>query len=194
MTCVLGYKGGGYIVLGGDSAVTADTLRSLSDRPKVFKSGKFVFGYAGSIRSGQLLESLACNTKFKSKLKTVPKDAFFFLVEVFVPALRKHLKSSGDLGADENRDLGSVFIVGVGNRLFRIDMDFQVVEPKDPYTAIGSAESLVMGVFRSVEIQSEGWAYETNPTPEHIVSLALDVACYHDSGCAGPFHFVSTKE
>jgi hypothetical protein len=55
VTVIAGIVEQGRVILGGDSAGVAGYELTVRSDVKVFTSGAYVFGFAGSFRAGQLL-------------------------------------------------------------------------------------------------------------------------------------------
>ena len=64
MTCIVGVKDKDNIYLGADSAINDINLIHTMVDTKVWKKGQFIFGYAGTLRVGQLI-------KYKMKIHPV---------------------------------------------------------------------------------------------------------------------------
>lgn len=184
MTCIVGAKTAKGVILGGDSAAVAGLTVQSVKRPKVFRRGRFLFGYAGSFRLGQLLEYELTLPRFP--LGMAPAEA---MVTRFIPAVRRCAAEGGALVSAGTQDtLGpSSFIVGFGGQLFLVDADLQATEIADAFTAIGCGEEFALGALAACE--STG---ELKSAPEAAVMRALRAAARFSAGVREPFHIVTT--
>lgn len=179
MTCIAGIAHEGQVYIGGDSAgiCTSDLSLTVRSDPKLFSTGPYVFGFAGSFRMGQILRYVF-----------VPPDPDIrdldrFMCVDFVDALRDCLKSGGFARTDEGVESGGLFLVGVCGRLFRVSSDYQVGESLDGFDAIGCGDLIALGsIFSTVGLP-----------PERRLCIALQAAERHSAGVRGPFRYVSTR-
>lgn len=175
MTCIVGVKHKGGVVIGGDSAgVSGLDLVVRSDR-KVFVKGDYVMGFTTSFRMGQLLHHAL----------TVPvcydgMDLEHFMVTSFVNAVRDCLKSGGFASKDKEEEQGGCFVVGYKGRLFTIEGDYQVGEAVDSFTAVGCGAKFALGSLCETE----------NLKPKDRVQRALNAAERYSAGVRKPFHIV----
>lgn len=176
MTCIVGVKDNGRVLIGGDSAgVNGWSLTVRADR-KVFRNGPYIFGFAGSFRMGNLL-----------RYALVPPepsdwDVYRFMSTTFVDAVRKCLKDGGLAEVNNGVERGGVFLVGYKGELFRIDNDYQVGIADDGYSAIGCGDEIAVGSL-----------FATKALPAHDrARIALEAAERHSAGVRGPFHYEAT--
>lgn len=177
MTAVVGLKHAGQVYIGADSAGVNEAL-SITVRAdtKVFTLGPYVMGFAGSFRMGQLLHHT---------LKPTPpaRGLERHMVATFVPEVLACLKRGKWLTKVDGLAEGGFFLVGISGRLFSVESDFQVGEPRDDYAAIGCGEDLALGSLHG----SRG------RPPRTRIRSALEAAAYHSAGVTGPFKIVVTK-
>ena len=176
MTCIVGLISGNKILIGADSAGVADLhLRTRADR-KVFKKGKFIFGFTSSFRMGQILQY-----SFTPPKRHADMDVFTYMVTDFVNAIRKELQRGGYALKDKERESGGTFMVGYESRLFTIQDDYQVAENIVSYAACGCGEQYALGVlFATPKL-----------TARRRVSMALEAAEANSAGVRRPFHIES---
>ena len=177
MTCIVGYidKENDKVFIGADSAGIAGYSLSIRKDPKVFKVGEFVIGCTSSFRMIQLLN-------FSLELPELKKDEniYKYMCTTFVNSIRECFKNGGFLAKDKERDEGGCFLVGVRNRLFCIEEDFQVAELHLPFNAVGCGESYAKGALSvlhhidSMEIKDK-------------VLKSLEIASVHSAGVHEPF-------
>lgn len=164
--------------MGGDSAGVAHLDVTLRRDPKVFLNGKFLIGYTSSFRMGQIL-------RFKFIPPPIPRnqDLYKYMCTSFIDVARKALKKGGYSEIDSNVERGGTFLVGVRDRLFNIQQDFQVGESYEDYDTVGCGESYALGAFAA---QSE----KMDPTKR--VVQALQIAEKFSGGVRAPFVILTT--
>lgn len=171
MTCIAAIIHDGSIYMGGDSAATSGNTQSERRDPKVFRSGDFIIGFAGSFRQGQLLaHSLIPPTQQNGQ------DAYAFMVTDFVDAVRACLVAGSCARED-----GDEFMVGYAGRLFVVHSDYQVAEKLVPYDAIGSGAEVALGSLCSTE----------HKPPRDRLLIALSAAEMWVSDVRGQFNYVT---
>jgi len=167
MSCVVGLLKDGKLYMGSDGRASTDTGEK---RPiiatKLFWNNDFLIGFAGSVRTGQLL---------KQEYFEVPAD-----VSDLPDAIREHLQHKGSLAISE--DQLSVqncnFLVGFYGKLYEILTDFQINEVYGDYLAIGSGSNWAMGsLYTSKRVKSG----------EKRVLIALKAASQFDAACGPPY-------
>ncbi|MGY5809909.1 hypothetical protein ACXHXG_19580 [Rhizobium sp. LEGMi198b] len=174
MTCIVGLISDASVHIGGDSAgVAGYSLTVRADR-KVFRNQDFLFGFTSSFRMGQLLAH-----SFKPPKRDPETDVYAFMVTDFVDALRQCLKDGGYARRQNEAERGGTFLVGYAGRLFRIDDDYQVVEPVDGFDACGCGQQIALGAL---------FASSSSP-PRERLEMALNAAERFSAGVRGPFHF-----
>lgn len=175
MTCIVAVKKDGVVYMGADSAgVGGYSMRVRSD-PKIYRNGKFLFGFTTSFRMGQLLAYSFVPPTHYGDEGTIEK----FMATKFVDAVRKCLKDGGFARKDSEEERGGVFLVGYEGRIFRIDCDYQVGESAHDFEAVGCGEDIAMGAL---------WAMsKRGVTPELQVRTALHAAEQFSAGVRGPF-------
>jgi hypothetical protein len=155
MTVIVGIvNSDGDIYMGGDSAGTApDGSQSVFANKKVFTPAHgpfYLIGTCGSFRLAQVL-------KYGLKPPRPPGadvDLEQFMAGDFVDSVRDCYKDAGvlthsDDGADTGH--GGTFMVGYQGRLFKVEENFQVLAERRNYMAVGSGESVALGVLYATE-------------------------------------------
>lgn len=189
MTTIVGVLNEKTIYIGGDSAASHGTIGSgykiIRNDPKVFKkkneedNQEILIGYTTSYRMGQLL-------KYKLKIplhSPASLDAFEYMVSHFIEAVRSCFSFYGFSHIKEGVETGGVFLVGYQQRLFIVDTDYQVGEPKDGFIAIGSGSQFALGSLYST---SPGVS-KTIYTPRERIILALQASSHYAEGVHPPF-------
>lgn len=192
MTCIVGLIGKDKkVYIGGDSATTAGTHRSIMSGAKTFvlkkktknKIIKIGIGYSGSIRIGQLLQY---QLNIPVPGKTGPHE---YVVTKLVPAIVETVQTTCK-NTDEGLSMqdGSMLMIGYSGHLFTIWWDLNVEEKTENFSSIGSGSPYALGcLFNEVIVNGQTLAL----TAEEIVYNALECACNYDSSCCGPFNIIS---
>jgi ATP-dependent protease HslVU (ClpYQ) peptidase subunit len=180
MTCIVGLRDQGRVIIAGDSAGSAGYQRTIRNDRKVFRNGDYAMGFTTSFRMGQLLA-------FSLEPPKPPKrgDLLGFMATDFIDAVRDCLKTGGYAEKDNGVESGGTFLVGVRGHLFFIDSDYQVGIPADEYAAVGCGEDLALGALYVTRM--------SDLTPEERCLAALKAAERHSGGVAAPFHIVTTE-
>lgn len=182
MTCIVGYQHGGKVYVGGDSAGVAGYSVVARADDKVFRNGPYVIGGCGSFRMLNLLRYA-----FKPPIPREGEDVDTFMATRFVDAVRTCLKDGGHASASSGEEEnGGGFLVGLGDRLFIIEGDYQVGINRDPYGAAGCGYDLAMGAIF-------GAAPYLGHEPERLVTRALEAAAAYSGGVCAPFTILTTE-
>lgn len=145
MTCVVAVRGKDKnVVLAGERGASDETTIINLNEPKIFKTGKFLIGFAGSMAGDKLRYRFKpsdprqnvsldqhMNTTFLQELQECYEDSF-------VP----HLSPDSDL---------SLIIVVNGQIYQHHAGDMSMTKPAENYIAIGSGAEYAYGSFWSTE-------------------------------------------
>jgi ATP-dependent protease HslVU (ClpYQ) peptidase subunit len=188
MTCVAAIKDEGRIWIGGDSAGVAGTDLTVRSDPKVFVVKNIAFGFTDSFRMGQLLMF-----SFKPPPITKPgkkdRDLFEYMATDFVDSVRKCFQKGGYAKLKDSEEEGGTFIVGIRDRLFVIDDDYQVGEPLDPFVAVGCGDQIAHGAMHA--LMNSQTKFKTKMKAKDIIVQALKAAERFSGGVRAPFTIVS---
>lgn len=177
MTIIVGLvdKKNKTIYMGGDSAGVGGNydLRQRKD-VKVFINNGFIIGYTTSFRMGQLL-------RFRFKPPKIEKgvSVYEYMCTDFIDKAREVFKAGGFATIADSVESGGTFLVGVRNRLFEIQDDFQVAEGLTNYAACGCGEAVAMGSLHST--------HHLKVSSDKRVKMALEAAQALSAGVRGPF-------
>lgn len=175
MTCIVGLKSKTGIYIGGDSAVSSHNLIQTITDPKVWRKGQFIFGFAGSLRTGQIIKY---NLKIPPINNRPPTE---YMVTSFINSMRKCLKTAGSAREEhKEEEQDSQFLIGYQGHLFEIDEAYGVCEVADEYVAIGSGTEYALGSL---------YATKGRPAEERLTK-ALEAASYFSEGVRPPFHII----
>jgi len=175
MTCIVGLiDSNKNVYIGGDSAGTAGSERTIRKDPKVFIRDKFIMGFTSSFRMGQLLMA---DDRFKIREHKKEEDDFYYMINAFIPAVQQLFADGGYLSIDKNVKEGGIFLCGYNGRLYKISSDFQVGESVDDYSCIGCGEEYALGSLFSTDGQ---------PVEDRVLK-ALEASAYFNNAVSAPF-------
>ena len=184
MTCVVGLDAKGKIWIGGDSAGTdSNFLRVIRKDTKVFKlDNRFIMGYAGSFRFGQVLQY-----KFTPPDQPEDKDDYAYMVTDFMDALRKTMIASVFAKVEDSEETwgDATAVIGYNGRLYTIEADLQVGEMALPYCAIGCGADFAFGSLETSMKISKRMA------PRKRVIMGLEAAAAFSAAVCPPFIVMS---
>lgn len=194
MTCIVALTDGTNIMMGADS-VGVGPYHSQQRRrdPKIFVAGdSYLMGFTSSFRMGQIL----MYAEFPEPPATPnPASGFRFMVQTFVPAVRRILAEGGytksivlsrPTGQQETHEhQGGTFIVGFQGLLFEVRDDFAVGMVEESYCAVGASWQPALGALYATE------ALEVSQAQR--VVLALEAAANHTGACRTPFRVLTLK-
>lgn len=170
MTCIAAVQHRGKVWMGGDSAGTSMNFNQVSrGDKKVFINGKFIIGFSGSFRMGQLLAH-----KLEIPNQASGKSDMAFLIDDFMNSVKKAL----NIG---EADLEPYFLFGYKGKLYEVQGDFQVGIPRSGYAAIGSGGDLAMGALH---------ASQHVRNPERRILSALEAAEAGNAAVRSPFYLL----
>lgn len=173
MTCIVGVVEGNTVYMGGDSA-GVDGWLGLTVRAdqKVFKNGPMIFGFTTSFRMGQLLRYALTIPDHDPRV-----DVEKYMAVYFIDAVRDTLKKHGWSEKRNDQEVGGCFLVGYKGRLFRIDNDYQVGAPADPFAAVGCGDQIAHGALFAT----------SSLAPKDRLVIALSAAERFSAGVRGPW-------
>lgn len=178
MTCIAAVAHKGNVWMGADSAGVAGLALAVRRDPKIYRVGKFLFGFTSSFRMGQLL-----GYKFTPPAHHSEWDAERYMTTVFIDALRDTLKAGGYARTEHGEETAGEFLVGYMGRIFRVCSDYQVGENLEPFDAVGCGAALALGALH---------ATRDKPPTERIYA-ALEAAEAFSAGVRRPFRVEQTQ-
>lgn len=185
MTAIVGVVQNGEVWMGGDNLGANGYFNAWNlAEPKVFRTGPFLVGVAGSPRVKQLIEH-------KLNLRDDPResDSRKFMVVSFVDELRNILNINGSKGTDSNIDRVSGYsqaMVAFRGRIFVVQDDFQICERSEGYDAIGCGGDFALGSL----FETQGKKLQ----PKQRVERALQCAEKFSAGVRGPFTILKLEK
>lgn len=172
MSCVVAIVQDKKVWMGCDSFATTETgERRPIDNEKVFRNGKYLLGFIGSVRSGQLLDPHYF--KPPSNILDFPTK----VIQVF--------KIFGSLVITPTQTLAqesNMLIATKGGKLWELMTDFQL-NPISEYSTIGSGSIFAFGSLYTTQ--------GSDMHPEDRIKIALESAAYFDTGTGPPFKVFS---
>jgi hypothetical protein len=173
MTCVVGISAGETVWMGADSLGTGNIGNcSINVYKKLFRTGNFLIGCAGSPRLGQLLQYAFDPPDCE---KNLPHDISCYMVTKFVDSLRKCLDA--EKLKDEEK---GYFLIGFKGRLFGVYQDdYQIEEDACGYNAIGIGSDLAMGSLYTT--------HGMDMSPRKRIEMALYASEKHNCHVQHPF-------
>ena len=170
MSCVIGLVEDGKIFFGADGfATTEDGERRPIVCNKIFRNKKYLIGYTGSVRTGQLVEPAYFDA---------PDD-----ISELAESMREHLYARGCVATAEGgiSMQTSNFLIAYDDKLFEILMDFQLNEVLGNYTSIGSGAAYAMGAMYVLN--------KSKIEPVRKLELALDAASFFHTSVGPPYQY-----
>lgn len=166
-------EGGAWI--GADSRATCEDgeIRP-GDAEKIFKNGRYIVGFIGSVRGGQILRPEYFDAP--EKITDWP-DAVVDQSEI-----------KGCLGQSEQQTALMLCNYVIGDtrtgKVYEMLIDFQFTEIKE-YTCVGSGGPYAFGSLFTTE--------ELNINGEERVRMALEAAIKFDGASGGPIHIMKVE-
>jgi ATP-dependent protease HslVU (ClpYQ) peptidase subunit len=188
MTCIIGMvdKKNDCVWIGGDSLGSNGFTKEVQQQPKIFKHEVFknvIMGGTTTFRHLDILrydETLFNEVDFYKKTELDHK----YMVTKFIPNIMKAFKD-GVLDTEE-KNRGGNFIIGAGNKLFEIQEDYSVLEPKSGFVSVGCGEYAAHASLFTTE--------NTDLTIPERIQLALCAAEFCCCGVQRPFKIINTKD
>ncbi len=179
MTCIVACKDKcGVVWLGADSAGTAnDWTMAQNYAPKIYASGRYLFGFTTSYRMGQIIGLRFCPPE------PINDDLGRFMATAFIDALRACLKDSGWSKKENERESGGTFIAVLNGRIFQVQDDYSVHESPRRYDAVGSGAAVAFGAFAALE---QTKVLDSVPAPE-LLRIVLTAAQSFNAAVREPF-------
>lgn len=182
MTCIVAVKSNKKVYIGGDSAAVAELSVNTRKDSKVFINGKFIIGFAGSFRLGQIMRF-----HFTPPRHLKSKDDYDYMCTDFIKRMQKTLEDNGFSGENKRseKETSGQMLVGYNGELYEIYEDYQVGIVHDPYNAIGSGGEIALGSLHTTH------TIENRLTPNQKITAALDAASRYNAGVLPPYNILS---
>lgn len=171
MSTVIGIVEDKKVYIGADSLASTEEgdARPIKCK-KIFRNGKYLVGFIGSVRGGQVLYPEYF--KFPPKIMDVPD------------AIMNQCVEKGCLVTSEQQTSlhACNFLIGFKGKLYEILVDFQMSEIAS-YTAVGSGSTYAFGSLHTTEQMKDDF------TPPMRIELALEAAAEFSTGTRKPFYW-----
>jgi ATP-dependent protease HslVU (ClpYQ) peptidase subunit len=166
VTCIVGIVDDGIVYIGGDRGASDGSAIISLDTPKVYIRDEWIFGYAGSLGIGQIMQII------NIPLLEEDDDPFIILRMDIVEAFKAMMDAQGiTINEDNNTDI----LIGCRGRLFEFSpSDWSVAEIKQ--TAIGSGGNFALGSLHT----------SIDADPIDRIGIALGAAITYSPSCQGP--------
>lgn len=184
MTCIVGYEHENKVYLGCDSATVDGWTIQLTAQSKIFKLGEFLIGCAGFPRVSQLIQySLSLKPQQENQ------TSFAYLCTEFSSAVKTILNDNDSIHSSENgKGLPETSVLfGYRKHLYILDTNFQIIQFKDKYAAIGSGMDLALGAMAALSSVD----LIKSMKPENKIKIALEASAKHNTGVQKPFKIMS---
>lgn len=170
MTVIIGFIDKSKIYIGGDRLASNGHSKEEIAYPKVFKKGKFLFGYTTSFRFGEILQ-YDFEPPFHSK---DIEDDREYMVSIFIPELRNSLEN-GKYSASDAYGKSGVAIIGYKGRLYTLQDDWCLLEYSSGVHTIGAGAEYAVGamsVLKDLDMPTENKIRKAiQITSEYCVSV-----------------------
>jgi ATP-dependent protease HslVU (ClpYQ) peptidase subunit len=142
MTIIVGISDQDTVYIGGDRGVSDDNVILSMSRPKITQKDGWIFGYAGTLGTGQLME-------FINFPKVLKNDDPYTILRLDIV---EQLKKAYDTFGRDIEDNGTDWLIAYKNRLFEISSgDWGVLEVS--ISAIGTGSAIALGSLHT----SKNW-------------------------------------
>ena len=159
MTCIAGILKDGKVYLAGERGASEGNYIVPVDRPKIWKNGPYIFGYAGTFDS-QIIQ-------YNFNPPTPEGNVDKFMHTKFIKNL-KSFYNEWELGG---KDSEISLIIGIKGRLYEHDAENMTLISYDrDYLAIGSGSDYAMGSLH---------ATRNHKDPKRRLALALEIGRAH---------------
>jgi 20S proteasome alpha/beta subunit len=168
VTCIVGIAQEDTVYIGGDRGASDGSSIASLDTPKVYIRDEWIFGYAGSIGIGQIMQIIDI------PILKPDDDPFLVLRMDMVDAFKSMLEHNGiSITEDNDTDI----LIGCRGRLFEFSpADWSVAEIKE--TAIGSGGNFALGSLHTT-------SQFPSASPIYRIEQALNAAITYSPTCQG---------
>ena len=148
MTCCIGYKTVKGLYFASDTQGSNDDTKETRLDPKVFKVKNMLFATCGSFRMRDVLMYELDLPKCK-----IDEDIDRYMRTTVINAIRMLFIDRGICIKTDETDIASPgdILIGIHDKIYKIESDFQVGEISKPYVAIGCGAREAMGAMTMFE-------------------------------------------
>lgn len=192
MTVVVGVRSKSGVLLAADSQFSSPNVATMAKDSKTFSLTELVaIAYCGSGRLGQIL-TYHMNDVLDDP--PVQMDEHEWAVRYFIEELRSVLEAQGHLYNRRGIEgIGwSAFLLAVRGRLFEVYEDFEVLENRLTFSALGSGDEVAIGAMSAIVTGRDREAPMSDAKAEEVASAGVLAATEHTSYVGGPVTSAST--
>jgi len=172
MTVIVGIANDTNVYIGGDRGVSDNDVILSMSRSKITQREGWIFGYAGTLGTGQLIEFI--DLPKVNKIDDIYKVLRIDLVE--------QLKALYDTHGRDIEDNGTDWLIGYKNKLFELSSgDWGVLEVS--MSAIGTGSTFALGSLHA----SQNWR-----DTKKRVHKAIEASIQYSPSCLGPIDIYNT--
>lgn len=172
MTCVAAIAKEGKVYFAGDRAASEGNYIVAIDKPKIWKNGKYIFGFAGTF-DAQIIQYNFNPPEPEGNLDKFMHTKFLKYLKGFY--------AEWDLGG---KDSELSLIIGIKGKIYEHEAEgLTMISYDKDYIVIGSGAEYAMGSLHSTRNHKD---------PKRRLALALDAACDLSNSCLGPVDFLSS--
>jgi ATP-dependent protease HslVU (ClpYQ) peptidase subunit len=169
VTCIVGIAKDGMVYIGGERGASDGSSIVSLDTPKIYIMGEWIFGYAGSMGIGQIMQII-----------DIPiledDDDPFMVLRIDIVDLFKSMVEHQGITMNEDNDTD--ILIGCRGRLFEFSpADCSVAEIKE--TSIGSGGNFALGSLYTTS------QYES-ASPIYRITTSIESAIRYSPSCQGP--------
>lgn len=163
MTCIVGIVDDEFTYIGGERAASDNDSIISMKTPKIYTKNGWVYGYAGTIGIGQLMD-------FIDIKEDVDNIHTYIRLEI-VEQLKKAIESFSSTPDEHDTS----WLIGREGRLFELNAeDWSVIEINE--SSIGGGSQIALGSLYSTQ----------NKDPMDRIALALGASIMYSPHCKGP--------
>ena len=176
MTCIVALKHEDKVYMAGDRGASDDGVILSLDSSKIWKTGPYLIGYAGSMDGERMKHN------FKPTAPNI-KDTDKFMQTKFIKELREFYN---DFWVDTSKDGEFSLIIGIRGEIYEHSSgDMSLSKYSLPYVAIGSGSEYAYGVLYATDKQKNA---------RNRVNQAVSAAIKFNPSCMGPVDIISLQE
>lgn len=175
MTCIVGLKANNKVYIAGERGASNDDSILHINKPKIYKIGPYVIGFAGTMEGQRLLYS------FDPPRPHEDDDLDAFMHTTFLKYLRDFYD---EWWVDTSKDAELSMVIGIKDRLYEHhSTDMSLNEYSTGYISIGSGSPFAMGYL---------FAESAKANPEKVVEGAVKAAIKFSPSCSGMIDILTT--
>lgn len=180
MTTVIGIQHKDLVILGADSQITEDNLKTLSSKtPKIIRRGRYLIAITGDTRPGDILAYNWRPPSFRGS-----DDPVQHMGKKVIPSIIKAFNEGGykwdDM--DDKKDAGFDYLIAFNANLFHIACDMSFIQADNHIYGLGSGGQLAFGYVNGL---LEHLIQNSKQTLDSAIKLAIKFASQFDVNTGG---------